>query len=182
MGAKTNPDTCRSLAVTTITSYLPECEGPFPGIPYATIGTLFHNICSSLLSELSTDANLWAKQKSQLRPIDQATAPALRDKTIQPMRSFIYDHILKQRGFKKFHELDPEAMLELWTAIETLLVELVNTIDSAVAKDKGLESVLLGHETSLTWPVDLNGTPIVVTGQYDLLLYDHRFDAPRFPP
>ncbi len=179
MGAKTNPDTCRSLAVTTITSYLPECEGPFPGIPYAAIGSLFHNICSSFLSELSTDADLWSKQRSQLRPIDQATAPALRDKTIQPMRSFIYDHILKRRAFKKFHELDPEAMLELWRAIEALLVELVNILCAAVAKKKGLESVLLGHEKSLSWPVDLNGTPIIVTGKYDVLLYDHRFDTPH---
>jgi DNA segregation ATPase FtsK/SpoIIIE, S-DNA-T family len=179
MSAKSNIDTCRSLAVTTITSYLPECDGPFPGIPYATIGNLFHKICGSLLSGLSTDANLWAKQKSELRPIDQATVPALRDKTIQPMRSFIYDYILKQRGFKKFHELDPEAMLELWGAIETLLVELVNTFFAAVTKKKGLESVLLGYETNLTWPVNLDGTPLIVKGKYDLLLYDHRFDTPH---
>jgi hypothetical protein len=105
MVIKYKQNTVFSLAVTKITSHLPECDGPFPGVAYATIGTLFHNICSSLLSGLSSHADLWAKQKRELRPIDQATAPALRDKAIQPMRNFIYDHILKQQAFKKFHEL-----------------------------------------------------------------------------
>ena len=179
MVSKHKQRTVHSLAVTKITRHLPECEGPFPGIAYATIGTLFHNICSSLLSRLSTDADLWAKQRHELRPTDQTSAPALRDKTIQPMRSFIYDRVLKQAAFKKFHELDPKATLMLWNAIETLLVELVDMLRAAADKDKGIESVLLGHERTLTWPVDLDGIPLIVKGKYDLLLYDHRFDTPH---
>jgi len=100
-------DEVGSLSVTTLTSYFPECQGPFQGVPYAPIGTLFHDICSSLLLELPKHDGLWARQRRVLRPITQATRGPELDQTIQPMRSFIYDHILKQSKFKKFHELDP---------------------------------------------------------------------------
>jgi DNA segregation ATPase FtsK/SpoIIIE, S-DNA-T family len=176
---KSHQDAVRSLAVTTITSYFPDCQGPFPGIPYAGIGSLFHDICSSLLSGLASHGGLWTSQKKELRPIDPKTEPKMLDETIRPMRSFIWDHVLKQGKFKRFHELDPYPMLQLWNAIETLLVELVNILCAAVDKGRGVESVLLGHETSLSWPLDLGGTPLIVTGKYDLLLYDHRYDAPH---
>jgi len=70
-------------------------------------------------------------------------------------------------------------VLELWKALETLLIELVNIFYAAVNKGKDLESVYLGHEASLAWPVELDGTPLIVTGRYDLLVYDYRFDTPH---
>jgi DNA segregation ATPase FtsK/SpoIIIE, S-DNA-T family len=172
-------DAAGSLSVTTLTSYFPECVGPFQGIPYAPIGSLFHDICGHLLRELSSNENLWKTQKTVLRQIDHSTRAPELDKAIQPMRNFIYDHILKKNKFRKFHELDPYATLELWKALETLLVELVNIFCAAVNKGKDIEAVYLGHETSLNWPVDIDGTPFMVTGRYDLLLYDHRYDTPH---
>jgi DNA segregation ATPase FtsK/SpoIIIE, S-DNA-T family len=174
-----NQDTVRSLSVTTITSYFPDCQGPFPGIPYAAIGSLFHSICSAVLAGLAGNGTLWTDQKHGLRPLDHGTNPQVIDETIRPMRSFIYDQVLKRGKFKRFHELDPHAMVELWKAIETLLIELVNIFCAAIDKGKGAESVLLGHETRLNWPLDLDGTPLIVTGKYDLLVYDYRFDTPH---
>ncbi len=121
-----NDGSVNSLSVTTLTSYFPECEGPFQSIPYAAIGTLFHDMCSSLPDELAGRGSLWAGRKTVLRSLtDSAPGPEI-DQAIQPMRSFIYDNILQRRRFKKFHEPGPSAVPKLWKAMETLLVELVS--------------------------------------------------------
>jgi len=132
-----------------------------------------------VISGLGSETDLWADQRKVLHQLDQTTEPHVVDHTIQPLRSYIYDHILRQTKFKKFHELDPYAMFELWKAIEAVLVELVNILHAAVAKGEGVVSVLLGHEKNLAWPVDLDGTPLIVTGRYDLLLFDYRFATPH---
>lgn len=166
-----------TLSVTQIIGHIPECVGPFEGVPYAPIGSLFHDICSAFLSDLENDPLLWKRIRPGLVRMESPQDKDCVEKAIQPMRDFIYDELLRRKQFDRFQDLTPRAMLALWSAIESFLAELAEILHAADKKGLGPRAVLLGNERSLNWVVDLDGCTAMVKGRYDLLLYDHRFDA-----
>ncbi len=159
---------------------MPECAaGPFPTVSRAGIGSLFHDICASLLAALESNKVLWSRQRKSLSNLRNIADKHGAEKATQPMRDFVYDNMLAEQRFARFHDLKPQEMLALWTAVDTFMVELAEVFLAADNKGLGLESALLGNEKLLTWLMEIDGHPLMVTGRYDLLLYDHRYSSPH---
>lgn len=173
------PQTKLQLSVTEITGHVPNPETAFPEVAHVAIGSLFHDICASLLNALETDPGLRQQQEGALSFLEDRQGTSANEKATQPLRDFLYDDLLNRPKFTKFHRLGAIPMLELWQAIDTFLVELATILHAAARKDLGAGDVLIGSEQKLKWVVNIDGTPLTITGKYDLLLHDPRFDAPH---
>lgn len=93
------------------------------------------------------------------------------------MTDFVYEDILRKEEFNKFHELGSQCLGRLWTALEVFLRELGEILVAAAKKGVEPKAVMLGSEQALSWLVVIKGTPLMITGKYDLLLYDHRYET-----
>ncbi len=167
------------LTVTDILASIPDCDGPFPDVPFAGIGSLFHDIMAEPARSLTSDSDLWKVQKQALDKLTRPDDPESLSLAAQPLRDFLYDDVLKRTAFARFHRLPAENMLTLWNALDTFLTELVAILAAARTQGKGPEAILLGSEQSLRWTVDLDDISVTVTGRYDLLLYDVRHELPH---
>lgn len=167
------------LTVSRITSHLPECEGPFPAVAYAGIGTIFHEMIQKLFSRLETDRSFSESIVEALPDPGQITESA-QEEAVQPMKDFLYDEVLRHsEPAARFHGLEPSSQLSLWQATETFLNELAAILAAAHHKRNSPTSVLLGRESFLEYPVKFDGISLLITGRYDLLLYDPRSEMPH---
>ncbi len=165
------------LTVTQITSYLWSKEGPFNDVPYITVGSLFHQICNDLIKKLEDDESFWRTQ-SKLIP-SQVGPEAKLDIINGPMRDYVYHEIIQKERKTKFNKLKPESQLALWNAVKHFLEELIYIFSAAKTQKRSIHEIMLGAEQSLSWRVQIDNRIIEVTGRYDLLFYDPRYDQPH---
>jgi DNA segregation ATPase FtsK/SpoIIIE, S-DNA-T family len=166
------------LTITQVTRYLTGGAGPFEGVPYARIGSLFHDICGELFARLETDGLFWRTVQEHL-PADRSSDPALIEPASIPMRDFLYHELLPSTRFVKFSNLPPMAQHALWNALENLLDELVLIFLAARSKGMGIEKIMLGKEQTLRWLLHIENRVVLLTGRYDLLIFDPRYGSPH---
>ncbi len=169
-----------TISVTKITGYIPPVEeGPFKAFPVAPIGSLFHDLCSVFLADLNSKSDFQDTVKRAVADVKGPKDAEGLEAAVQAMKDYVFDELLRKAAFSNFHDLEAHAQMELWRVLESFLEELGLILFAAKEKGEGLSSVLLGSEQPLYWLTEIKGRPIVVSGRYDLLLYDHRYDTPH---